>query len=435
MHITRSHTFGLILLSLGMAVSGCGTGSSEDDPDQACVEPGCSDRAVDADADGVAADQDCDDADASSTVRATDADCDGVLAADDCDDVDATSTVRAQDTDCDGAESADDCDDADPNSSTLATDADCDGYLTTDDCDDADPDSTVRTADADCDGVLSADDCDDTDPALPATADIDDPDCDGFPTHAGGGSLVPISPMTFDMGCTAGQADCYTDESPVMPVTLTHAYYISETEVTSGEYELVMGANPSYNVSCGADCPVEQVDWHMAAAFTNALSAAAELQSCYSCTGEGSSTECSIVLDAYACNGYRLPTEAEWEAAARCGEDLRYAGSDNADDVAWYSETSPGTKTSVVATRAPNACGLYDMSGNVWEWVQDWYSSTYYTASGYSDPQGPDSGTRRGQRGGDYGSDASSLRVSNRSSNDPDTRGFDYGFRIARTMP
>jgi formylglycine-generating enzyme required for sulfatase activity len=194
-----------------------------------------------------------------------------------------------------------------------------------------------------------------------------------------------------------------------------------------------MGSNPSYFSSCESTCPVEQVSWHMAAAFANAVSSAEGLTECYSCSGSGASTSCSAAMDPYTCDGYRLPTEAEWEGAARCGEDPLYAGSDTVGDVGWYALNS-SSRTHAVARKAPNACGLYDMGGNVYEWTQDLYDSGYYTSSGRTEPTSASTGAGRVARGGGWLSSASSLRVANRGSTSPGFR-LDYiGFRLARTI-
>ncbi len=228
------------------------------------------------------------------------------------------------------------------------------------------------------------------------------------------------------MGCTAGQSACDSDELTVMPVTLTYDYYMSETEVTQGQYEAMMGTNPSTDPECGGDCPVEYVTWYEAAQFANAVSAAEGLSSCYTCAGG----KCEPVADLYGCAGYRLPTEAEWEAAARCGKDLLYAGSDDLDAVGWYEDNSDGT-THPVAQKAPNACGLYDMSGNVWEWVNDWYDDDYYSNKSHNDPYGPESGVNRVNRGGSWNNTARNCRSSNRNRNEPTNRNNNLGFRLA----
>ncbi len=212
-------------------------------------------------------------------------------------------------------------------------------------------------------------------------------------------------------------------------------FYVGETEVTQGEYEAMMGTNPSYFSSCGLDCPVEYVTRHMSEAFANAVSDSEGLEQCYTCTGSGTSTICTIAVTPYSCSGYRLPTEAEWEAAARCGEDTLYAGSTVIGDVAWYNVNS--TNTQPVATKETNACGLYDMSGNVYEWTQDWYSSTYYSTSPDLDPVGDASAdSDLGlARGGSWGSSDINARVSNRGGATPSLRARNYGLRLLRTSP
>lgn len=261
------------------------------------------------------------------------------------------------------------------------------------------------------------------------------------PTIPDGFVLIPAG--TFEMGCTSEQettGDCERDEHPVHEVTLTRDYLVSITEVTQDQYLALIGESPSSSTDCGGDCPVEDVDWHMAAAYANALSASEGLTSCYVCSGSGEETECEAPEDPYACEGYRLGTEAEWENAARCGEGTVYAGSDDPDLVAWTHENS-GSITHPVATLAPNTCGLYDMSGNVWEWVHDGYADQgEMTASNYpegsvTDPSGDNTASRRVARGGSFLYTPSYARVSSRYPRDPDTRRTNFGFRLFRTMP
>lgn len=141
-----------------------------------------------------------------------------------------------------------------------------------------------------------------------------------------GATYVVIAGGTFEMGCTVGQSDCGDDET-VHSVTLTHDYEVGATEVTQGQFQAVMGYNPSYFTDCAgaasANCPVEGVRWFEAAAYANALSTAAGLGECYRCVGSDREDECDIALNPYDCDGYRLLTEAEWEGAARCGTDLK----------------------------------------------------------------------------------------------------------------
>jgi formylglycine-generating enzyme required for sulfatase activity len=237
-------------------------------------------------------------------------------------------------------------------------------------------------------------------------------------------------------------SSCGLYESPAHFVTLTNDFYIGETEVTQGEYEAMMGTNPSFFSSCGSDCPVESVNWHMSAAFANAVSDSEGLEQCYTCTGTGTSTSCPGAVDPYSCGGYRLPTEAEWEAAARCGEDTLYAGSTVIGDVAWYNGISGGT-AHTVATKASNACGLYDMSGNVFEWLSDGWHTDYYSISPYDDPWGGcpypqeegDWCGGRVTRGGSWYLDPTYARVAYRVSLGRPLRGKQYGFRLLRTSP
>jgi formylglycine-generating enzyme len=420
-----SFPFAIIALSTVALSVGCGKSGGDDTSTQTTdtgtqtIDTGT--PIVDADNDGVAFDDDCDDNDATLGAVAEDADCDGTLTADDCDDGDNTSTIVSEDGDCDGWLTADDCDDGDNTSTIVSEDGDCDGTLTADDCDDGDSASTKVSEDGDCDGTLTADDCDDTDDTVwlcPIT-------------HPGGGVMLPIFAGTFDMGCTTAQqvdGRCDSDESPVHSVTLTHDFYMGETEVTQGEYESVMGTNPSSFSTC-VECPVEQVSWHDVAEYANALSVADGLTECFSCL-DG---ECSTPDSPYTCDGYRLPTEAEWEYAARAGTDYIYAGSNTLEDVGWYYWNS-SSQTHPVAQKAPNDWGLYDMSGNVYEWVWEWYDSSYYSSSPSSDPEGPTSGSKRVIRGGGWPAlDDSYIRVSIRARTHPEWRSWQGGFRLSRT--
>ncbi|MBU1677760.1 MAG: SUMF1/EgtB/PvdO family nonheme iron enzyme [Bacteroidetes bacterium] len=232
--------------------------------------------------------------------------------------------------------------------------------------------------------------------------------------------FVFVEGGVFQMGSTSGDSD----EQPVHTVTLSN-FYISKYEVTQKQWREVMGTNPSY--FSGDDKPVEQVTWYDAVAFCNALSEKVGLEKCYS----GSGT--SIIYD-FTKNGYRLPTEAEWEYAARGGNQSNgytYSGSNSIGGVAWYSSNS-GNTTHNVGTKTSNELGIYDMSGNVWEWCNDWYSDNYYSNSPGNNPKGPASGTSRVLRGGSWLSYDNNCRVSNRTGGYPDYPYYNNGFRIVQ---
>ena len=331
-----------------------------------------------------------------------------------------------------GYEAASDLDSEDSAPPTPALDEDGDGLTVDQDCDDKDPNSTAVADDGDCDGRLTEHDCDDTDPTNQLPADVDDPDCDGVSTSASGGELVLFEPGGFDvqMGCTA-DVHCDEDEYPPHPVSFSRWWRIGVTEVTQDQFELMLGYDPAKYKDCGGDCPVETVTWHMAVDYANALSTAAGLPTCYDCTGEEHDVICVAKGSPYACEGYRLPTEAEWEMAAKCNENTVYPGSDTVEEVGWYEDNS-GHVTQPVAQKQANACGVYDMSGNVKEWMNDWYAPDYFAVSPELDPEGPADGLEWAVRGGDASYTGTGLRTSNRTKRDGGSP--KHGFRVARTL-
>ena len=216
--------------------------------------------------------------------------------------------------------------------------------------------------------------------------------------------MIAVEGGTFLMGSPESDTEAYDDEKPQHEVTLSN-YYIGETEVTQELWETVMGSNPSYFV--GANLPVQNVSWDDCQAFIGKLNAQ---------TGKT----------------FRLPTEAEWEYAARGGKKSKgytYSGSNTIDDVAWYSDNS-GEITHEVSTKQANELGIYDMTGNVVEWCQDWYGETYYEEISTTDPQGPASGTDRVLRGGSKMSDEEYCRVAYRGYNYPNYRNNNRGLRL-----
>jgi formylglycine-generating enzyme required for sulfatase activity len=214
---------------------------------------------------------------------------------------------------------------------------------------------------------------------------------------------VWIPPGTFMMGCSPGDAECTDDEKPAHQVTITKGLWMGQTEVTVGAYKRFAGATgqqmpvaPTFNSGWATDSmPIVNVGWNDATAF---------------CTWAGG----------------RLPTEAEWEYAARGGSmESRYGP---IDEVAWYSNNS-GQKTHPVGQKRANAFGLYDVLGNVWEWVNDWYDQNYYQNSPSQDPKGPASGQVRVLRGGSWNDVSWVVRVSLRNRFIPGLGNNGLGFR------
>ena len=207
------------------------------------------------------------------------------------------------------------------------------------------------------------------------------------------------------MGDGSGDAD----EKPVHQVCLS-GFYIGKDEVTQGQWQQLMGSRPAFFSSCGDNCPVESVSWNDAQEFISKLN---------------------------SLNGrtYRLMTEAEWEYACRSGGKAeRFCGSANVDAVAWYDKNS-SSKPHQVGEKQPNGLGIYDMSGNVWEWVSDLYAADYYGKAPTHNPEGPLPGSKRVIRGGSWYNDPRNVRSSIRGCDDPDHRSVNLGFRVAYSMP
>ena len=215
--------------------------------------------------------------------------------------------------------------------------------------------------------------------------------------------MVRVEGGTFTMGATAEQAsDAFSDELPTHKVTLS-PFLIGKYEVSQTLWLAVMGENPSVNT--GINLPVDNVTWDECQTFITKLN---EL------TGKN----------------FRLLTEAEWEYAARGGnksKGYKYSGSNNLGDVAWYIDNSNNT-SHAMGTKAPNELGIYDMTGNVMEWVSDWKGS--YSSGAQTNPTGPDSGTYRVNRGGSYGNVERLSRITNRNSIDPNMSSKTMGLRL-----
>ena len=208
----------------------------------------------------------------------------------------------------------------------------------------------------------------------------------------------------FEMGSNAGN----NDETPVHKVCVD-GFWMGKYEVTQGQWQKIMGNDPA-RFKKGSDYPVEYVSWEDCQLFIGKLN------------GQSGKT-------------FRLPTEAEWEYACRSGgRDEQYAGGDDCDQVAWYRSNS-SSSTHAVGGKAANGLGLYDMSGNVWEWCLDWYADNYYSSSPTDNPQGPLSGSLRVNRGGSWDYYSWGLRSSYRSRYLPSSRYISLGFRLVLPGP
>ena len=244
--------------------------------------------------------------------------------------------------------------------------------------------------------------------------------------------FVRVEGGTFQMGSNDGG----DNEKPVHTVKIT-SFYMGKYEVTQKEWKAVMGSNPSYFK--GDNLPVEKVSWYDAVEFCNRLSEKEKLTPAYAIDksqedwsnhNKDDVLKWTIRWNRNA-NGYRLPTEAEWEYAARGGNgspgNFTYAGSNNVDEVAWYDKNSAGS-TQEAGAKKPNGLGLYDMSGNVWEWCWDWYGD--YPSGAKSDPIGVSSGAYRVYRGGGWGDEEAYARSV--GGGNPYNRFNHIGFRLAR---
>jgi formylglycine-generating enzyme required for sulfatase activity len=238
------------------------------------------------------------------------------------------------------------------------------------------------------------------------------------PTGAGTEAATGLEMVYVKGGCfPMGNAFEFggPEEKPVHEVCVDD-FHMGKYEVTQGLWQEIMGSSPSDGSTCGNACPVDGVSWKDVQAFLARLNAR---------SGDAG-------VPAGAC---RLPTEAEWEYAARSGgRSEKYSGRADGglDDIAWYSLTAEGAPHPV-GLKASNGLGLHDMTGNVWEWTSDWYSSSYYSSSPRDNPTGPSSGDARVLRGGGFRNDDRDVRASCRNYLEPHYRGAGKGFRLVRS--
>jgi formylglycine-generating enzyme required for sulfatase activity len=245
--------------------------------------------------------------------------------------------------------------------------------------------------------------------------------------------MVVVNGGTFTMGSKSENASAEDDEKKEHSVTL-NSFKISKFEVTVWQWNEYLKANklkPNKKPNWGwnDNYPINNITWNEAISYCNWLSKKEKLQPAYFKKGP------NYVCD-FNANGYRLPTEAEWEFAANGGKlskQYKYSGNNNAEKVAWYKQNSKNSPH-IIGTKSPNELGIYDMSGNVWEWCNDWYSESYYDVSPNNNPTGPEMGQKKVVRGGSWDSELNYLRPSNRICTIPTETHEFYGFRIAQTI-
>lgn len=269
----------------------------------------------------------------------------------------------------------------------------------------------------------------------------------------GGGCVTPSVAAKCSAGWCEVPAGCFVMGSPTSDpchasnetqhqVTLTHSFVMAQAETTQDQFNTKMGYNPAYFNKCGLDCPVEGLTWHEAAAYCNALSVAASLTLCYSCSGSGYNMVCTpLSNNPYSCPGYRLPTDAEFEYAERAGTTTSMYNGDlticngaapQADAIGWYVNNGNNTPHPGMAKLA-NDWGFYDLAGNVSEWTHDGYQSDLGSGAAV-DPVTPPGSTDRTFKGGSYKDWPYALRSPSRGAGVAGSIYKNIGFRCVRTL-
>ena len=268
------------------------------------------------------------------------------------------------------------------------------------------------------------------------------------------GTWVQIKVKAFTMGAANGEACSDVTLERKHQVTLTRNFEMQTTEVTQDQFKKLMGFNKSYFSSCGGSCPVDSVSWHAAAAYCNELSKIKGVKPCYSCTKSGTSSfDCMVEFShktIYQCAGYRLPTEAEWEFAYRAGSQTAFyngaidssrcqsctSKDNNANKIGWYCANSgvSGMKLTphTVGGRAPNAFGLFDMAGNLYEWTADGWKKDLGSAAA-TDPWDDSNASYKATKGGCWEHRSYKMRAAYRDDGPAKYGSMLIGFRCVRT--